>query len=560
MLQSSSEGLYLWITKSLVKPTSDSHSSWSGRRVFGVKKTYVLAVRRSQSTGFYLVVLGTVLSTGLGVGLDLALTATTKPTPSVISTSLLPRPGIGRAVALRLSEIAVAFAKANGDAHPNSVEAVATTRGPALTVATPGDFITHGNSTPVYLIVMKGNFIAYGASPPVGAALPTGHYLSVVIDQKTYEVTDYGISHRRPPKSPSMLGPVTRLHSPQSKQRSRAGRTPATGQVIPRQPADLAVSLDGDLYIADIGRNEILERLPSGKFRVVAGTGVAGLTGDGGPAIRAEVDFPGGVVIAPDGALYFTQTGRKREPISVGYGFNSVIREVTPAGTINTIAGLHPSCASGGTHSIPAESALFYVLNAPPVLSPSGALVVGANLCVDHYQLPGANVVLTIAGHFIKVASNAVPAVASTDCGSGVPGSGFQAFECTSGGGHPSRLLIVRSNGSSAAYPDNDNQSGDFAVGDGKVIAVFDSNLVRVTRNRLVPLLTNRELLSDLQLSPRRITNIVDTAVSADGDIYLVTSSYPGGAGVGCQSRIVERTASGMVRQIWASSGGQVCS
>src|SRR5438309_3769778 len=42
------------------------------------------------------------------------------------------------------------------------------------------------------------------------------------------------------------------------------------------QPGALAVGRDGTLYIADSGRDQIVERLPNGRLRVLAGTGKAG--------------------------------------------------------------------------------------------------------------------------------------------------------------------------------------------------------------------------------------------------------------------------------------------
>ncbi len=327
------------------------------------------------------------------------------------------------------------------------------------------------------------------------------------------------------------------------------GLSPAsgTGKVTPDQPIALAVSRDGDLYIGDRGRNEILEWMPSGGFRVVAGTGVAGFTGDGGPADRAEVDSPTSLVIAPNRTLYFTQAGRYLGPTSSSGGMlNTVIREITPAGTIRTIAGLHPSCPSGAVQSIPAESALFY--GASLSLSPAGALAVDANLFVNcsHDQRFGPNLLLTSSGLFIKDTSNPVPAVASVDCGSGVPGQGFQAFGCMSGGGHPNELLIVQSDGGRTAYPDS--QELDFAVGDGEVVATFDGDLVRVTSSLLVPLLTNEELLSALHIPP--IADIGAPTVGSNGDVYFVASIIHSG----CQNRILERTTRGTIRQIWASS------
>jgi hypothetical protein len=349
------------------------------------------------------------------------------------------------------------------------------------------------------------------------------------------------------PSSPSVGG------SPPA---SGAGTGAAsTGKVTPDQPIALAVSSDGGLYIGDSGRNEVLEWMPSGRFRIVAGTGVAGLTGDGGPANRAEVDAPDSLVITPNGTLYFTQAGRYLGLVSSsGRVLGTVIREITPVGTIRTIAGLHPSCPSGSVRSVPAESALFY--GASLSLSPGGALAVDASLCVNSMQDQrfGPNLLLTSSGRFTKDASDPIPAVAAIDCGSGVSGPGFHVFGCMSGGGdtahgHGPELLVIRSDGLSVAYPDNDNQSGDFAVGDGEVVATYDGNLVRVTSSRLVPLLTNEELQRSLRI--RAVADVGAPTVGATGDIYFVALIM---SRAGCQNRILERTTGGALRQIWGSS------
>lgn len=58
-----------------------------------------------------------------------------------------------------------------------------------------------------------------------------------------------------------------------------------------------------------------------------AGTGVAGFSGDGGPATAAQINDPFGVVRGPDGALWFCEyTGQR-------------IRKVNRDGTIHTVAG-----------------------------------------------------------------------------------------------------------------------------------------------------------------------------------------------------------------------------
>src|SRR2546428_509878 len=44
----------------------------------------------------------------------------------------------------------------------------------------------------------------------------------------------------------------------------------------------------------------------------IAGTGAPGFSGDGGPAVKAQINNPYGLAIGPDGALYFCEIGNHR--------------------------------------------------------------------------------------------------------------------------------------------------------------------------------------------------------------------------------------------------------
>jgi sugar lactone lactonase YvrE len=94
-------------------------------------------------------------------------------------------------------------------------------------------------------------------------------------------------------------------------------------------PIGLAVDDQrGYVYIADSGNNRIRRVDKNGVISPAAGAGgFYGDDGDGGPALQAHLSFPFGVAIARDGTLFISDTGNNR------------VREVTPSGQINALAG-----------------------------------------------------------------------------------------------------------------------------------------------------------------------------------------------------------------------------
>ena len=105
-------------------------------------------------------------------------------------------------------------------------------------------------------------------------------------------------------------------------------------------PEDIAVDIPGNLYVADSLNNRVRKIALDGTITTVAGTGVAGYAGDGGPAAGAQLALPSGVALDSAGNLYVADLG------------NSVVRRVTSNGLITTIAGspqdFFPSSGDGG--------------------------------------------------------------------------------------------------------------------------------------------------------------------------------------------------------------------
>ncbi len=139
----------------------------------------------------------------------------------------------------------------------------------------------------------------------------------------------------------------------------------------------------GNLFIADRFNHRIRKVDSAGVITTVAGTGDYGFSGDGGPAVQAQLTQPRGVALDGAGNLFIADT------------INHRIRKVDAAGVITTVGGTGDYGFSGDGG--PATAAQLY--------KPNGVAVDGAgNLFIadgGHYRVrkvDAAGVITTVAG------------------------------------------------------------------------------------------------------------------------------------------------------------------
>ena len=111
-------------------------------------------------------------------------------------------------------------------------------------------------------------------------------------------------------------------------------------------PRGVVVDAVGNVYIADMDNHRIRMVDTSGIIHTIAGTGEDGFGGDGGPAVQAQLNYPGGVAVDGAGNVYIADAENHR------------IRKVDTSGIIHTIAG---SGVGGATRDggLAVESDLF---------------------------------------------------------------------------------------------------------------------------------------------------------------------------------------------------------
>jgi uncharacterized protein (TIGR03437 family) len=111
-------------------------------------------------------------------------------------------------------------------------------------------------------------------------------------------------------------------------------------------PYGVAVDRSGNLLVAETLNNRIRKVSTGGIITTVVGTGSFGFSGDGSPAASAQLNNPNGIAVDASGNLFIADT------------FNDRIRKVSTGGIITTVAGIGAIGYSGDGG--PAKSAQLY--------------------------------------------------------------------------------------------------------------------------------------------------------------------------------------------------------
>jgi len=137
---------------------------------------------------------------------------------------------------------------------------------------------------------------------------------------------------------------------------------PATAAQL-NHPSGVAVDPAGSVYVADLRNHRIRKFAPGGIITTVAGTGVEGDGGDGGPATSAQITSPRDVALGSEGSIYLScESDRIRKVNAQGIintfaqevgarglvvdgsgtvysGSGAYVRKISSAGVVTTIAG-----------------------------------------------------------------------------------------------------------------------------------------------------------------------------------------------------------------------------
>lgn len=326
-------------------------------------------------------------------------------------------------------------------------------------------------------------------------------------------------------------------------------------------PVGILVDGTGNLFIAEDGNNDIRRVDASGTITTFAGNPSlgAGYSGDGGAATNAALNYPEQLAEDAAGNLYIPEYG------------NNILREVTTAGLITTVAGNQSlgagyagdgGAATNATLNNPVGVALdragnIYIgdthnnvvrkigsigINVNPT---NGTLTISDAQAAQsgNYQVVIANAAGSITSSVVKLVVHAPPAITAQPLGATVPEGGPVTLAVTAVGTTPVKYQWTfngaKISGATSATLSLTNlhpwQTGNYAV----KVSTSDGNII--SSNALVTVLAQSILVYNFSGQQSSVAGSQSAAGSYSGQlIYLPGSTngtFVGWGRVGGQKR-----------------------
>jgi trimeric autotransporter adhesin len=206
---------------------------------------------------------------------------------------------------------------------------------------------------------------------PVGVAVDAAGNLFIadLLNQRIRKVNTTGI--------------ITTLAGGGTKAPGEAEGNPATEARLDRTHG-VAVDAVGNVFFVELLKNRIRKVSPSGMISTVAGSGVKGFSGDGGPATAAQLYHPYGLATDAAGNLFIGDFGNNR------------VRRVSPAGIISTVAGGGSPADGLGDGGQATDARLDGVPGL--VVDPGGNLFIADNRNGRVRKVSASGIISTVAG------------------------------------------------------------------------------------------------------------------------------------------------------------------
>ncbi|MBN1570137.1 MAG: hypothetical protein JXA73_20005 [Acidobacteria bacterium] len=265
----------------------------------------------------------------------------------------------------------------------------------------------------------------------------------------------------------------------------------------------IALGPDGGIYIADTGNHRIRRIGPDGIISTVAGTGVSGFSGDGGPATQASFSWPTGIAAGLDGSLYISDSFR--------------VRRIWPDGIIRTIAGIGARCDAKTSPCGDGGPALEAKISPRSIaIARDGSLLVVDGSYADRIRRIGSDgIIRTIAGGGNQAFKEGIPAnqfslYLPRQVAVAPDGSFYIDYN-----GSPIRVLHVLN-----PLPEMSTENIAISSDDGAEIYEFDS---RGRHQRTLNALTSAVLYEFAYTANGRLASITDgdgntTIIERDGE------------------------------------------